>query len=185
MECAAWHTSRSCRQNQEVVMQIAGIAMKCGKATVARIAAGLAISGLALPAWPSDADGRDAASEDRVAATPITPPASANETSPENEARARANDAIDGDAQVFAAPGHANLRLEDRAQTFELAGTDIGVIHPRNNTGLQTIATPGALGSPRADEVTLWDEIVPPTPAPPPVGAAQPAPGSVAGAAAK
>jgi hypothetical protein len=175
-------------------MQLAGFTVKGRKATLTRLCAGLGLWGPALVAWPSGAVAQAAASQDRVTAAVILPAMSGNETSatgPSGAVHRIADDSIlPADlvnpttmnmpaAQIVVAPARVAEDDETTAQTFQSADLDSAVIHDRNIPGVTKVTTSETPSSAYVTGVTLWDEIVPPTP-PVPVGAAQTVPGSVA-----
>ncbi len=180
-------------------MQLADFSVKCRKATLTRLCAGLGLWGPVLVACPSDAAAQDAASQDRVTAAVILPPVSGNETFAAGSSGARhplADDAIMSadrvissttnmpDAQIVVAPARVAEDEEAPAQTFQSGDLDSAVIHDRNIPGVTKVTTSETPSSAHVTGVTLWDEIVPPTP-PVPVGAAQTVPGSVASSGVK
>jgi hypothetical protein len=175
-------------------MQLADFTGRCRKATLTRLCAGLGLWGPALVAWPSSAAAQDAASQDRVTAAVLAPEASGNETStarPFEAVRTLADDSITPadianpttmkmpDAQIVVAPARVAEDEETPSQTFQSVGLDSAVIHDRNIPGVTRVTSSETPASACVTGVTLWDEIVPPTP-PVPVGDAQTVPGGVA-----
>ncbi len=180
-------------------MQVTHATVKCRKTMLTRVCAGFALWGLVLVAWPAGAAAQEAASEDRVSEPVILPAVSGNETSmaASSEAlRPLADDSIKSadlvnpsnpdlpDAQILVAPERTGDDHEIAAQTFQSADLDAGVIHDRNVPGVTKVTTSETPASSRVTGVTLWDEMVPPTP-PVPVGATQTVPGSVASSGGK
>jgi hypothetical protein len=191
--------SRWSDRNQGIAMQVAHATVKCRRTMLTRVRAGFALGGLALAACPSGAAAQEAASEDRVSEPVILPAVSGNETSVAASSGARhppVDDSIKStdlvtpsntnmpDAQILATPEGAGDNNEMAAQTFQSADLDSGVIHDRNIPGVTKVTTSETPAPSRVTGVTLWDEIVPPTP-PVPVGAAQTVPGGVASSGGK
>lgn len=198
--------SRWSERNQGIAMQVADFNVKCRKATftsLTRLCASVGLAGPALVAWPSGVTAQEAASEDRVMVAVIPPAMSGNETSvtgAREAVRPPADDSKKSDvlvnpanttmphAQIIVTAERALDDHEIASQTFQFADLGSAVIHDRNIPGITKVTlsgTPAETPAPaHVTGVTLWDEIVPPTP-PVPVGEAQTVPGSVASSGGK
>jgi hypothetical protein len=183
-------------------MQVADFNVKCRKATftsLTRWCASLGLAGPALVAWPTDVAAQDAGGQDRVLAAVIQPAMSGNETStagPPEAVRPPADDSMKSaalvdpmntnipDTQIIVTPERAADGHEIAPQTFQSADLGAAVIHGRNIPGITKVTTSETPAQTHVTGVTLWDEIVPPTP-PVPVGEAQTVPGSVASSGGK
>jgi hypothetical protein len=180
--------------NQEIAMRIARFIATCRKTTLAGAAAALGIQGLAL-GWAAPAGAQDTQNQARPASLVERTTVSENATSPahvsplsdphadnriDSVARGLSPGASRVDTRMAKPPGDANEDRKGHAQTFYLGQTGSPVIHGRNIGGVRKVTTTVMPDAPRASSVTLWDEIVPPKPAPVPEGAAQPVPAGVA-----
>jgi hypothetical protein len=186
------------RVNQEIAMRIALLAPRCRKTTLPAVLAGLGMTGLAL-GWSAIAGAQDAADQEGFAASVARSAMSENATSATSVSylsNQQTNSSRDPIAQGLPAgvdqadPAMAepleNADMDEQApsETFRHAQLSSAMIHERNiGDGVEKVTTTVMPDAPRASSVTLWDEIVPPKPAPVPVGAAQPTPVGVAGPA--
>jgi hypothetical protein len=181
------------RLNQEIAMRIARFNISCRKTTLAGSLAALGLQALFL-GWSGPAGAQDAANNARLSTLLDRAAVSENATSPVNVSHPSSfdiNRRIDPVAHALPAGashvdatgatplGNTGNNRKGPAQTFSLGQSRSAVIHGRNIGGAQKITATSMADAPHASSVTLWDEILPPKPAPVPIGAAQPAPGSV------
>jgi hypothetical protein len=183
------------RVNQEIAMRIAHLAPTCRKTTLPGVLASLGMTGLAL-GWSASAGAQHAANQDDFVALIARSSVSENATSatgvsyPSNQQTNCSWDLIarglpagmnHADPAVAEPLENANEGVQELSQTFHHAQLSSAVIHERNiDDGVEKVTTTVMPDAPRASSVTLWDEIVPPKPAPVPVGANQPVPVGVA-----